>query len=603
MSTHSSSGAGSAGGAVGSHGGAGGRGGPRPGEGGRSGGRRPAGGGRPGAAEGAFFGDIHNHCNISYAHGDLEDAIANARQRLDFVSVTGHAHWPDMPERNERIGHIVDFHEEGFAKLRGNWKQSLAVLAEAAEPGRFLAFPGFEVHGSRDGDRAVVYRDAEGELLYPDSIPELQEILARLSKEGRPALALPHHIGYHQGARGINWGSFDERVSPVVEIFSMHGAAETTEGPVPFLHSMGPADWRSTVQYGLAQGHIFGFVADTDHHSAHPASYGHGMTGLWAAELSREAIWQALFNRRTYALTGDRMLLDYAVGGTPMGGIRTPGRAGGLSMLIDAGAPVDYVDVIHNNRLVRRVSPTEVGAGRGGREAGAVGPDAAAGPDVASAALEAAGTIRTKLFLEVGWGPRGKRADWQVDFGISEGELLDVDARFRGPDVLSPENASGADGAAGEGDGGSGGAVGEEPAPASDAAAPGAFYSWWRREDSRTVHFETITYGNPTTSTPGTQGVCLDVRVRPDSVVWAELNGVRTETTVERLLEGGKSGYLRHEIDCPAWLFHRAPREEEFHWELELDDFDPDLAAGDFIYLRVRQQNGHWAWGSPVFVR
>ncbi|MFW5786579.1 MAG: DUF3604 domain-containing protein, partial [bacterium] len=550
--------------------------------------------GRAGAAgthERAFFGDIHNHCNISYAHGDLEDAIANARQRLDFVSVTGHAHWPDMPERNERIGHIIDFHEKGFAKLRGNWNRSLAVLAEAAEEGRFLTFPGFEVHGSRDGDRAVVYRDAEGELLYPEGIPELQETLARMAGEGRPALALPHHIGYHQGARGINWDSFDERVSPVVEVFSMHGAAETTEGPLPFLHSMGPADRRSTVQYGLSQGHTFGFVADTDHHSAHPGSYGHGMTGLWATELSREAIWQALFSRRTYALTGDRMLLDYAVGDTPMGGIRGPGRAGGVSIFLDAGAPIDYVDVIYNNRPARRVSLTDVlqprvgGPGAVADAAGAAdsagAADAAAVADAAGAADETAHTIRTKLFLEVGWGPRGRRADWEVDFGIADGELLDVDARFRGPDVLSPENASGADG----------------------AALPGAFYSWWRKVDSRTVHFETITYGNPTTSTPGTQGVCLDVQVRPDTVVWAELNGVRTETTVEGLLQGGKSGYLRHEIDCPAWLFHRAPREEELHWELHLDDFDPILAAGDFIYLRVRQQNGHWAWGSPVFVR
>ena len=43
-----------------------------------------------------LLGDLHNHCGISYAHGSLEDALANARLQLDFVSVTGHAAWPDI---------------------------------------------------------------------------------------------------------------------------------------------------------------------------------------------------------------------------------------------------------------------------------------------------------------------------------------------------------------------------------------------------------------------------------------------------------------------------------------------------------------------------
>ena len=50
-----------------------------------------------------YFGDLHNHCAISYGHGPLAAALANAREQLDFCSITGHAHWPDMPAPNERI--------------------------------------------------------------------------------------------------------------------------------------------------------------------------------------------------------------------------------------------------------------------------------------------------------------------------------------------------------------------------------------------------------------------------------------------------------------------------------------------------------------------
>ena len=84
----------------------------------------------------------------------------------------------------------------------------------------------------------------------------------------------------------------------------MHGASESADAPYAYLHTMGPRDWQSSYQYGLAQGNIVGVVGSTDHHSAHPGSYGHGRLAVWAEELSRDAIWQAIKARRTVALTG-----------------------------------------------------------------------------------------------------------------------------------------------------------------------------------------------------------------------------------------------------------------------------------------------------------
>ena len=56
----------------------------------------------------AYLGDIHNHCNISYGHGSLQNALENAARQLDFVSVTGHAYWPDMPVDDQSVAHIVE---------------------------------------------------------------------------------------------------------------------------------------------------------------------------------------------------------------------------------------------------------------------------------------------------------------------------------------------------------------------------------------------------------------------------------------------------------------------------------------------------------------
>src|SRR6185503_6082961 len=67
------------------------------------------------------------------------------------------------------------------------------------------------------------------------------------------------------------------------------------------------------------RGAIFGLSAGSDDHTARPgmshAPRGHfamggGLTAVLAPEKSREALWEAIKARRTYATTGARMLLD-----------------------------------------------------------------------------------------------------------------------------------------------------------------------------------------------------------------------------------------------------------------------------------------------------
>ena len=38
-----------------------------------------------------YFGDLHNHCGITYGFGSLENAIKRAKSQLDFCAFTGHA--------------------------------------------------------------------------------------------------------------------------------------------------------------------------------------------------------------------------------------------------------------------------------------------------------------------------------------------------------------------------------------------------------------------------------------------------------------------------------------------------------------------------------
>ncbi len=90
-----------------------------------------------------YYGDLHNHCGISYGHGSLEDAFLNAREQLDFCSVTGHALWPDIPEPNETIGYIIDFHRKGFAHLREVWDDVQRTTAAFHRDGEFVTYLSF----------------------------------------------------------------------------------------------------------------------------------------------------------------------------------------------------------------------------------------------------------------------------------------------------------------------------------------------------------------------------------------------------------------------------------------------------------------------------
>lgn len=499
-----------------------------------------------------LFGDMHNHCGISYGYGSLEDALSNAREQLDFVSITGHAHWPDMPEPDPRIQYIIDFHEEGFARLRQVWGEMMETLRERNEEGKFVVFPGFEVHSCESGDRNMLYKDLDGEILYPQNIGDLHDRLQVLRDAGKDSIAQPHHVGYRTGTRGIDWDTFDPRFAPFVEMLSMHGCSEGSENTRPFLHSMGPSDYESTIAAGLEKGHLFGFSGGTDHHSGHPGSYGHGRTAVWAGKGTRESIWKALYARRMYALTGDRMELKVTVNDAPMGAVIQVTEERRIEFDLAAGGAIDAVDILKNGKLEKRFSQPDFPAPERGE------------------------TVRTKIHLELGWGAKHRSAEWQVEFGVEGGRVISVEPRFRGLEVVSP-------------------------AERNTEAGESFYRSRVIAKTERAVSFETVSNGNATNSTSATQGMCIEVEMPVDAVVYAVMNGVRAEHTLSELMRGARSGSLDH-TDAPSWRFNRAPKPEELSWRGAWIDEDHSGDESNY-YVRVRQRNDQWAWSSPVFLR
>ena len=137
-----------------------------------------------------YWGDLHNHCNITYGHGDMRDAFEAAKGQLDFVSVTPHAMWPDIPGADDpRLKWVIDYHTGAFKRLReGGYEKYVAMTNEYNKEGEFLAFVGYEAHSMEHGDHVALNYDLDAPLVECTSIEDWKQ-----KAKGHKVFITPHH--------------------------------------------------------------------------------------------------------------------------------------------------------------------------------------------------------------------------------------------------------------------------------------------------------------------------------------------------------------------------------------------------------------------------
>ena len=494
-----------------------------------------------------FWGDVHNHCNVTYGHGDLSDALAAAEQQLDFVSVTPHAMWPDIPGENDpRLNWVIGYHTAAFRRLRaGGYEKYRRMIEAANRPGKFLTFVSYECHSMEHGDHVALFRDFDVPLVECTSVPDLKEKL-----RGYACYVTPHHMGYQTGFRGYNWAAFPDNdpQTPFVEMFSRHGLAESDTGDYDYLHDMGPRVWEGSILYGLEQGHKFGLMCSTDQHAGYPGSYGDGRIGVYAPSLERETLWKAMGQRHVCGVTGDKIKIDFRINsGMPGDVIRASRRE--IYLNVEAQNAIDYVDLIKNGQCVARLN----------------GPYRAAAPS--------GEVIRTKVKVNFGWNREEEYVHWTGRLSLDGGTIDDLQTCFRGAAFTSPQ--------------------------------PGEteFHTRVNRvveRDAHNVVLDLYSTKNPNVMTPAMQGVVLDLTAPRTARLVAEFNGQRYEHTIGELLEGARAHFLRGWLS-EAIQFERAQPEAAFCVGHRMVDKEPQRDT-DYYYVRVRQRDGQWGWSSPIWV-
>lgn len=310
-----------------------------------------------------FFGDIHTHSgqvketcdNSGCGRGSRRENYEYARGpgALDFYALTEHE-WQVAPDR---IG------------------EYLSLADEYDVEGRFVCLPAFEFTDLLHGHRCAYFRGPGGTVVnanrawgYPTHDPALcrtpAELWAELERTGVPFFTAPHHSS--ASAHPLNLELCDPRHDRLFEVYSCWGSSEYY-GDFP----RGMSDRYRTGDFreALARGLRMGLIASSDGHDGHPGAAqspgvkfhhlyhfcGSGRVAVLAPELTRAAVFDALYARRCYATTGVPIVLDLTVNGAVMGSALTACPAGTVPQLRlrcrGAGA-LDHVRIVKNGSVV-----------------------------------------------------------------------------------------------------------------------------------------------------------------------------------------------------------------------------------------------------------
>jgi hypothetical protein len=259
------------------------------------------------------------------------------------------------------------------AALPGVWARTRETVSRYHDPGKFVTFLGVECDPGPCGHKIILYRDTEVPPLLAerrsavrsgsylkrelapdtvrcDTVEDLWRALHALG-EGQ-AMVTAHHTA--------DWHYHDPVLQRLAEIYSKWGTCEYPGNPLDRRPAIPPREY---VQEALGMGHRLGIIAGGDTHDSRPGNQGpepfglefpDGLTAVFATSLTREAIWDALWHRRTYGTTGARILLQFEVNGVPMGG--EVNLAGPAEIKIEAvgTAPIRSIELIRDNQVFRR---------------------------------------------------------------------------------------------------------------------------------------------------------------------------------------------------------------------------------------------------------
>lgn len=289
---------------------------------------------------GAYWADLHAQSDATVGTGTEQEYFTFGRDwaRLDVMSHQGN----------------------DFQVTDQDWARLNATVRQFHDDGRFVVLPGFEwsANTPAGGDRNVMYLEDDPPIFrsshWQVDAPETADTPAHpadglyeaLRRNVDPTKVC---VASHCGGRYADIRKyFDPELESLVEVASCWGVFE----------------W--LLWDAFDKGYRVGIMCNSDGHKGRPGAEGPGagqfgiyggLTCILAESLTRQAVFDALKQRRCYGTTGPRIDLDCTVDGVAMGGELSARQQVSVHAAVAGTAPIDSLQLFNGRQLLHTVRP------------------------------------------------------------------------------------------------------------------------------------------------------------------------------------------------------------------------------------------------------
>ncbi|HZL82519.1 MAG TPA: CehA/McbA family metallohydrolase, partial [Candidatus Deferrimicrobium sp.] len=249
-----------------------------------------------------YFGGMHSHTNLSDGTGTPQQAYDSAKAAgADFMAVTDHSNWFDGDSTTVA------------ADLAGGPSTEWATLKAAADannvPGTFVGIAGFEMTWS-GGPGHINTFNTVGYDTRTHSAMTLTAYYAQLAQYPQSISQLNHP--------GTTFGTFDDFGHWTAEADAVVDLVEVGNGEGP-VHQAGYFPSYQYYQMALDKGWHVAPSNNQDNHKGNWMFSNDARTVVLAPELTRDAIFEAIRQKRVYATEDKDLQVTYFLNGAVMG--------------------------------------------------------------------------------------------------------------------------------------------------------------------------------------------------------------------------------------------------------------------------------------------
>jgi hypothetical protein len=286
------------------------------------------------------FGDIHGQSGISDGVGEIDQYYhyAKVKANLDFTALTDHDCYPDWISESE-----------------WEWMRTANRLANTdGELSTLLAYEWTPNEYRYDyGHKNVYYRGDDGEIFRSNDVGGMTPFKLFESLKEYKAMAIPHHpaADWKLVSAATDWNFHDPEIQRLVEIFSRHAPFEYYGNISKYTKNIDQLEHCST-QDALARGYRLGYTAGSDSHQLEHGIEG-GIVAAFVPQLTRENVFDALYDRFVYATTGARILVSLRINGIRMGQAISVNENEPIEVSVSIlGTNKVKVELIKNNQVI-----------------------------------------------------------------------------------------------------------------------------------------------------------------------------------------------------------------------------------------------------------